>query len=148
MITATRIQCTGGIKMTKERRLAIEMWEKIVGELEKKNEAESTCYIICDTKRDFCLSNNLHWENDCWFCQYVRHDYRPMKSRKHIPQTYNGCQRCPLYKEEADTHGNDDCGCDCGQRNNTLWKRVVLDDDTSAAKRILELLKGGHGEPQ
>ena len=130
--------------MTKERRLAIEIWEQIVRELENENRKAELFVVVNNVKRVYCLSNNLNWKHNCWFCQYVRRDYRPMKSREDISKWSNGCQKCPLYKEKADILDDGDCGCTT--RENTLWKQVVDDGDVSAAKRIVELLKGGHDE--
>ena len=129
--------------MTKERRLAIEMWERIVKELENEKRYVLPTDTIGDIKADVCKSNNLHWKYNCWFCQYMRYDYRYLPSREHIPQESNGCQNCPLYKEHEDMLYDDECGCT--HRVKTLWNRVT-DGDVSAAKRILELLKGGHNE--
>ena len=126
--------------MTKERRLAIEMWERIVEELENGKLNVSPSIMVDDIKTRFCMSNNLHWKCNCWFCQYVRHDYRPMKSREYIQHESNGCQNCPLYKEHGYMLDDDECGCT--HRVNTLWNRVSALGDASAAKYIAKLLKG------
>lgn len=127
--------------MTKERRLAIEMWEQIVEVLE--NGEPGKCYlpIINSIKEDFCKAHNLEWKHYCWFCQYVRRDWRPyLSSREEVPKYWNGCQRCPLYKERADILGDDECGCT--DDKNTLWKQVTDSYNVYAARRILELLRG------
>lgn len=129
--------------MTKERRLAIEMWEQIVDVLE--NGTPGKCYlpVINTIKEDFCRAHNLEWKYCCWFCQYVRRDWRPdLPSREGIPKYRNGCQRCPLYKERADIFDANGDECGCIDLKETLWKQVTDDYNVYAARRILELLKG------
>ena len=66
--------------MTKERRLAIEMWEKIRDSIEN----ETATYLFLDDdiyilKNDFLHDKGLCWESNCWFCHYIRN-----------------CEVCPL----------------------------------------------------
>ena len=61
--------------MTKERKLAIKMWEEIVEELKKGDKS----FNLVIFKMLFCKNHNLDWENDCYFCQYCR-----------------PCTRCPI----------------------------------------------------
>ena len=128
--------------MTRERRLAIKMWEQIVRALE--NGKHSPYYarpIVVEIKEDFCKKHHLMWKSNCWFCQYVRKDWRPnIPSRINIPDDVNGCQCCPLYKEQKDILNYDDGGCTIYKK--TLWKQVVVDGNVDAARRILELLRG------
>lgn len=126
--------------MTKERRLAIKMWKQIVKAL-MKGEYEFGCadYVISCIKHKFCNKYNLEWRNECWFCQYVRQDWRKMPSRINISVDVNGCQCCPLYKEHADILDHDECGCTNAKE--TLWMKTNI-GDVDAARRILELLKG------
>lgn len=127
--------------MTKERRLAIEMWEQIVEALEQgRRDTKYARPIASVIKEEFCEEHKLEWKCNCWFCQYLRHDYRNMSSRCGIKDSWNGCQRCLLYREHEDIMGYDECGCTEGKE--TLWKQVYEDNNVFAAKRILELLKG------
>ena len=127
--------------MTKERRLAIEMWEQIVAALERGDQyplygkSEAT-----KIKARFCREHNLWWKCNCWFCQYVRKDWRDMPSREDIEPHENGCQKCPLYKERMDILSDDDCGWTNDKQ--TLWTRVSDYGDVEAARRISELLRG------
>ena len=129
--------------MTRERRLAIEMWEQIVKALE--NGEHSSRYarpIVSHIKDVFCEEHQLDWKCGCWFCQYVRHDWRyDMVSRVGLDEHWNGCQKCPLYKEQKDSLGLDYDECGCTAEKATLWIKVY-GDDVEAAKRILELLRG------
>jgi hypothetical protein len=128
-------------QMTKERRLAIKMWEQIVRALEHDPPYNLRVFDIGSFKREFCYEHNLDWKNGCWFCQYVRKDWRPdIPSRWDIPVHSNCCQLCPLYKEHEDILDYDECGCTNDKE--TLWMRVYRDGDVEAAKRILELLRG------
>lgn len=126
--------------MTKERRLAIKMWKQIVKALMKR-EYDFGCadHVISCIKHKFCNTYNLEWKNECWFCQYVRQDWRDLPSRKDFDSEENGCQRCPLYKEHEDILDHDECGCT--DEKETLWMKANI-GDVDAAKRILELLKG------
>lgn len=128
--------------MTKERRLAIEMWEQIVDALDDGKHGKYCARpIVSNIKEAFCEEHNLKWKADCWFCQYVRHDYRyRLPSRRYIAPRYNGCQKCPLYKEGKGIFEDDDCGCE--NTKATLWGQVCEEGNVDAAKRILELLKG------
>jgi len=60
--------------LTKERKLAIQMWEQIKNKL-----ARDPAVVIAVLKDKFCREHKLHWFADCWFCQYTLH-----------------CDRCPL----------------------------------------------------
>ena len=67
----------GGIQMTKERKLAIQMWQGI------KNEIAKNPYLsdigIYRLKQKFCIQHKLQWNCHCWFCQYIPN-----------------CRQCPL----------------------------------------------------
>lgn len=128
--------------MTKERRLAIEMWEQIVKALENgEHDSSFGDSEAVPIKSRFCHEHNLDWKCECWFCQYVRKDWRyDMPSRADIPEHSNRCQKCPLYKEHKDILDYDECGCT--DNKETLWLKVDRDGDVEAAKRILELLRG------
>ena len=127
--------------MTRERRLAIKMWEQIVRALENgEHNPRYAKPIVSVIKDGFCEEHQLNWKCDCWFCQYVRKDWRYMPTREDIPKPVNGCQRCPLYKEQKDILDYDECGCTNDKE--TLWIKVYRDGDVDAAKRILALLRG------
>lgn len=116
--------------MTKERRLAIQMWEEI---LQKQPR-----YIVV-YKDGFCGEHALNWQHSCWFCQYVRKDYRDLPSREDILYEHNGCQKCPIYKYNKCI--GDECGCNRG-----LFKQAAYFADNTrrqeAIKLIIRLLKG------
>lgn len=105
--------------MTKERRLAIKMWEGVRERLPEWYE-DDRIIVDClkDFKLDFCFENNLHWQFECWFCQYTRFK----------------CNKCPLrscdYKEPT-----------------TAWARIVnenisLETKLQAVDEIIATLKG------
>ena len=126
--------------MTKERRLAIEMWEFVIARFGTQN--------VYNLKQVFAAGYpEIDWQSDCWFCQYCRRDYRyAHPGREGIDHTQNNCERCPIYKYEI-AHGNyplevDACGCD-----EDAWYKAPLYaradvGDVKAAKIILRLLKG------
>lgn len=73
--------------MTKERRLAIKMWEGIRDGLADKPKDISNYDFIVTYKKFFCELYKLNWNSYCWFCQYIR--------RKHNCGCI-GCIGCPL----------------------------------------------------
>lgn len=76
--------------MTRERRLAIKMWEGIRDSLADKPKDVSNFYFVTTYKRFFCRLYNLKWDSCCWFCQYIRKKYL--------------CKRCPLkycFKDDS-----------------------------------------------
>ena len=121
--------------MTKERRLAIQMWEEIA----HRDPDSVNLY-----KEDFCREYDLDWENDCWFCQYVRQDYRmELPSREDISTRYNGCQKCPIYKYGRCT--GDECGCEPKSKESVFTQAmhaIEADERQEAAETIARLLKG------
>lgn len=64
--------------MTKERKLAIQMWEEVKKQLPGWH--YGIVAALKTLKANFCRQNGLDWKYDCWFCQYFR---------------YN-CFKCPL----------------------------------------------------
>ena len=60
--------------MTKERRLAIQMWQEIVNKCRSGDN-----FSVIQFKDEFCKEHNLVWVNSCYFCQYYP------------------CSKCPLY---------------------------------------------------
>lgn len=53
--------------MTRERRLAVQMWREIAKKI------RSVEYVgVKQEKVRFCVSHNLVWSYNCWFCQYMR----------------------------------------------------------------------------
>lgn len=74
--------------MTRERRLAIRMWEEIKkAVIDAKRPSDIDPVFISELKYKFCIIHHLNWLHGCWFCKYVR--YRDDKHGE-------GCQRCPL----------------------------------------------------
>lgn len=60
--------------MTKQRRLAIQMWQEIVDKCRAGYN-----FSVAVFKMEFCRKHNLDWVNNCYFCQYCR-----------------ACSKCPL----------------------------------------------------
>lgn len=117
--------------MTKERSLAIQMWEEIL------EHQPCTVFIYKDR---FCSEHRLSWTYGCWFCEYVRQDFRlNLLSRLDIPEDFNGCQKCPIYKYNKCE--GDACGCEGG-----IFEQACKASDVfrrkEATKIIIRLLKG------
>jgi hypothetical protein len=85
--------------MTKERKLAIEMWTNIRGMLSASDGRLPEDLV--SYKDMFCREHSLKWENSCWFCQYI--DY---------------CNKCPLTSCGTDSYYDNvrDCMFDTNDR--------------------------------
>ena len=71
--------------MTKERKLAIQMWEQIKEALPKwyaYNKYE-VGRIVLVYKYQFCRAKKVHWVSYCWLCQYAK-------------TSECSCKHCPL----------------------------------------------------
>lgn len=55
--------------MTRERRLAIQMW-KDIRDMLMHNDVVTSRDIV-KYKQTFCVSHGLYWTNNCWFCKYI-----------------------------------------------------------------------------
>ena len=113
--------------MTKERKIAIKIWEDIKQRIladnlpspafhhSKKLIAEA--YAVSDVSFD--TSCSISWDNVCWFCQYVRRDYKRFGdywegTGKGKGLGEEGCNFCPLAKAHPLYDPSDaqhDCGC-------------------------------------
>ena len=60
--------------MTKQRRLAIQMWQEIVDKCKAGDD-----FYLADYKADFCKKYDLDWRANCYFCNY-----------------FDPCSKCPL----------------------------------------------------
>ena len=107
--------------MTRERKLAIKMWEEVKERLPRWYDKDpwSIVLYLKDFKIDFCCMNNLHWRFDCWFCQYIRFE----------------CDKCPLRSCNHAVH-------------TTAWARIVNENTSLEIKLqawddIIAALKGG-----
>ena len=103
--------------MTKERRLAILMWEEVARQLESSPDKYVDAIKI---KRDFCSKHGLKWKCDCWFCEYIKE-----------------CSKCPLsFKDE------DGLAFGCSD-DDGLYTQVLFGDSRelyeAAKQRNLEL---------
>ena len=89
--------------MTKERKLAIQMWEVIKkAVIDAKRPSDIDSVFVAKLKLEFCLNNNLDWMHGCWFCQYVRY---------HDVKHGEGCQRCPLSDGHEEAILGSQSGC-------------------------------------
>ena len=67
--------------MTKERKLAIEMWNEIKCIMQNE---EMSAFDICRYKEDFCKNHGLNWLLNCYFCNYYMRGYKEL------------CKKCPI----------------------------------------------------
>lgn len=102
--------------MTKERKLAIKMWEEIKERIPKWQKTSYKVPIserVIHYKRDFCVKYDLPWSVNCWFCTYIMY-----------------CDYCPLH----------DCGE--GVYRSIVDDSSPLQDKIRACEYIISALKG------
>ena len=115
--------------MTRERKLAIQMWEEVKKQLPEWG--HEPVVELKTYKMDFCFFHGLDWKFDCWFCQYVREHSRIITWDKD-----QECVKCPLQS--------------CDHMNPlTAWARIVngdtsLETKLQACDDIIAALKGEH----
>ena len=103
--------------MTRERKLAIQMWEEIKEQIPEWP-VDKIAVFLRGSKIKFQCENGVEWSIGCWFCQYTRED----------------CSRCPLKS------------CDYKDPT-TAWARIVdecssLETRLEACDEIIAALKG------
>lgn len=119
--------------MTRERKLAVQMWEEIKkAVIDAKRLRDINAEFIAQLKHVFCAEHDLHWQCGCWLCQYVRY---------HDELHGEGCQRCPL----SDGHKGAVLGYDLGCRENA-YNRVLTarqrKTKLKACDEIIRILNG------
>lgn len=106
--------------MTKERRLAILMWEEIARRLESFPDENVD---VLEVKRDFCAKHGLKWRCDCWFCEYMKQ-----------------CKKCPLSYQDGNMLYRG-----CSNYDDGLYTRALFGDRRErirAASKIQDALEG------
>lgn len=101
--------------MTKERRLAIQMWDMLRAHIRDAERLTGMANTIARLKYRFMVDHNLHWRHGCWFCQYVRYYDKVHGS---------GCQRCPLSDGSSKAIKGDASGCANGAYYRVLYART------------------------
>lgn len=80
--------------MTKERRIAIEMWKYIRDQYspERIDDGEDLEVYIHNLKGEFMWEHgDPHWAFRCWFCQYIGRRDKPERR-----YDTSRCCKCPL----------------------------------------------------
>jgi hypothetical protein len=104
--------------MTKERRAAIEQWEKIRARIALDGVFEKP-------------STEYYWSNNCWLCNYVRDNAAPYPD--------NGCSKCPLWKWSSAHYAGvkkTDCGCGSNSTHSDTLYHKVCDERRTSTERI------------
>lgn len=97
--------------MTKERRLAVQMWREIAECIRSGN--IKFISDIVNYKRDFCVRHCLDWPFNCYMCKYHKQNFMN-GSRKPF-----GCFGCLLYER---------CGfVNCSERGNPYSELKEVD---------------------
>jgi len=90
--------------MTKERKIAIKIWEEIKAFIQSSpQDVPSNSFL--SIKRSITRRYGKYWSCDCWFCHYVRKLIRDDNGHP----IDEGCDKCPLHKLAHAAPG--DCGC-------------------------------------
>lgn len=112
--------------MTRERRLAIQMWEEIADKVESLpnvlDNGKDHFILVQNMKHDFCEKHGLNWCNRCWFCQYIR-----------------DCRKCPI----SETYSGYSHGCTTDSLYGIVTARLgFYDQRAKAARGIAKALQG------
>lgn len=120
--------------MTKERKLAIQMWRMIREKVRRRTRPMDTIELF-EIKRKFCMEHNINWWHQCWFCHYVRYN---------DPSYYygEGCQRCPIAdRTRDDVMAGRETGCCYGIYRDVIHGKTVA-VRVSACNKIIKALQG------
>jgi hypothetical protein len=138
------------VLMTKERKIAIKIWEDIKQRILADN-LPSIAFF--KSKRLITEAYGVSpgkWDSNCWFCQYVRRDYEHFwdyweGTGKGLGE--EGCNFCPLAKAHPLYNPSDaqhDCGCMLpGAPYNIASNMFCPKEERAAAcDKIIKALKG------
>lgn len=125
--------------MTKERRIAIKIWEELKAFI-LSSPQNVTGNIFVAKKHLVTAGYDMHWDCSCWFCQYVRKGVRNADGFT----IDEGCDKCPLHKLAHAAPG--DCGCHLHLQQ-APYARLASDYTDNAVKAeacdtIIKALKG------
>ena len=125
--------------MTKERRIAIQMWEYIRHQIAFDLFSTRDCMMLHEVKRmylrKYCPELLEKWWAGCWFCQYFQQEF-DSKGEDSSSLSY----KCPLNDNQDDL-----CRGHC-----ILYSTIVNRHSTRASRleacdKIIEALKGKAG---
>ena len=119
--------------MTRERRLAIQMWETIRAHIrDAKRPSDINLDFIVRFKYGFCADHELSWMYGCWFCKYMRY---------HDKIHGEGCQRCPLSDGHKGAIIGYESGC-CENAYNRVLNARQRKTKLKACDEIIRILNG------
>ena len=119
--------------MTRERKLAIQMWEDIRAHIRDVPRIKDVNVLFVEElKHQFCIEHELHWAHGCWFCTYVRY----------LDDIHGeGCQRCPLSDGSSGAISGDTTGCGHNAFNRVLGAKQRK-AKLKACDEIIRILNG------
>lgn len=137
--------------MTKERKIAIKIWEELKQRILTDTLDEKYGFIV--SKQKVVLDEyGMYWVQNCWFCHYVRRNYNRFgdfweSTGKGKGLGEEGCNFCPLAKAHPlynPSNAKSDCGCDLP---GAPWKIVnnsykTKEERAAACDIIIKALKG------
>lgn len=126
--------------MTKERKLAIELWQAM-----RKKVSDGEIADVLDmalAKRNWLEAHNIVWYHDCWFCNYFRQDIDDNFDDDEEETTYK-TSKCPLNRYRPSR-----CEGSCRQYTIACNRRYPLEQRLAAVDNIIKALKGEYKEEQ
>lgn len=119
--------------MTKERRLAIEMWQYI-----RKKTSQICGPELYKAKLDWIRAHNIAWYSECWFCHYFR--------QVADSEYYEGEHKSKSFKCPLNCKRQYPCDGHCVQYSIVYSSNKSLEQRLAAVDNIIKALKGEYKE--
>ena len=123
--------------MTKERKLAIELWQSVREEISKGAIHNSTDMLLA--KQQFLAEHDVDWYCSCWFCHYFRkavEDGEVVDDEEEYERT-SATPQCPLNSRRG-RH----CDGYCEQYSIACNPKYPMYKRLAAVDNIIKALKG------
>lgn len=128
--------------MTKERKLAIELWEAM---REKVSKGEITDALdMLRAKRDWLEEHSIDWYCECWLCNYFRKAREDGYDEEYEDASteYPGMtSKCPLNPQRPFI-----CDGQCAQYVIACKEKYPMEKRLVAVDNIIKALKGEYKE--
>lgn len=130
--------------MTKERRLAIEMWEAMREKVRKGEIPDSLAML--KAKLNWLREHDIDWYCECWFCNYFRKDIEDEEALDEEALDEDGeitsmTPKCPLNH-----HHPFRCDGRCEQYAIACNPKYPMEQRLVAIDNIIKALKGEYKE--
>lgn len=122
--------------MTKERKIAIEMWQAMREKVSKGEIAETL--DMNQAKHDWLKEHDIDWYCDCWFCNYL---HKARDDGYEEEESTGMTHRCPLNPCRPFR-----CKGRCPQYVFACNERYPMEQRLEAVDNIIKALKGEYKE--